>query len=478
MSAAPWRYFRRFALALAVSAPLHAVAAAAPAVSASAKAAAAPGVNANTSAVDGPALIREWTPAKYPPEALREKIRGRAIVRVIVDENGGVTKARVIAAGDPRFGEAALAAVQTWKFSPATEGQKPIAMSMDVPFEFDPARGDAKKPGLLPPMHLLPKPSANTGADVKSAWIDDYPESLRPRKVRGRVIFECDVTAEGRASAVRVLATTHADFVAETFAASPKWEFTPAMQGDLPMRGQVRGEVSIELPRTGPAEILAANAITAPDGSVPAEMPRLEVSADPVWPHAQLLRGEAGVASAEFTVELDGTVTGVKLREATAPEFGRALAAALETWRFEAARGSRPGPVTLLKKAEFTPLPADATEAPRGDPLGRLVVLARQEALRGGGDLDEKLTPLYRVAPTYPAVLRAADKPAGEATIEFVIDRDGRARLPRIVAATHEEFGWAAATAVAQWLFRPPLRGGAPTEVKVQIPINFTPPNG
>ena len=130
-----------------------------------------------------------------------------------------------------------------------------------------------------------------------------------------------------------------------------------------------------------------------------------------------------------------------------------------------------------MKKAEFKPLPVDATEAPRADPLGRLVILARKDSLRGGADLDEKLTPLYRVAPGYPAALRA-DKPSGEATVEFVIDRDGRARLPRIVAATREEFGWAAATAVAQWLFRPPLRGGAPVEVKVQIPFNFTPPNG
>lgn len=84
----------------------------------------------------------------------------------------------MVSAGDPRFGEAARAAVQTWSFSPATEGQKLIAMSMHVPFEFDPAKGDVKKPGRLPPMHLLPKPSPSTSADVKSAWIDDYPESL------------------------------------------------------------------------------------------------------------------------------------------------------------------------------------------------------------------------------------------------------------------------------------------------------------
>lgn len=429
-------------------------------------------------AVDGPALVREWMPAKYPPDALREKVRGRATVRIVVDENGRVTQARVLSAADPRLGEAALAAVQTWKFAPATEQQKPIAMSMDVPFDFDPAKGDVKKPGLLPPMHLLPQPAPGTAADVKSAWIDDYPEGLRPRMLSGRVIFECDVTAEGHASAVRVLAASHADFVPVTLAASSKWQFTPATQGDLPVRGRVRGEVSLELPRVTPSAILAANAITTPAGSPPEQAMRLEISVDPVWPYALLLRGESGSASAEFTVQLDGGVTDVKLRDSTAPEFGRALIAALESWRFAASRGTREAPLTLLKKMTFTPVAAAATAASGDEPVGRLVILARKNALRGGGELDEKLTPLYRVAPRYPAVWQAADKPSGEATIEFVIDRDGRARLPRIVTATHEEFGWAAATAVAQWLFRPPVRGGAPTEVMVQIPFTFTPPNG
>jgi TonB family protein len=246
------------------------------------------------------------------------------------------------------------------------------------------------------------------------------------------------------------------------------------MQGDLPVRGRARGEVSIGPPRTTTVAMLAANGITAPDGSAPELPPRPEMITDAVWPHAHLLRGESGSASADFTVQPNGKVTEVKVREATAPEFGQALVAALGGWQFEAAlAGSTAGPVVLRQRVEFKAPPVDATQAPPDDPLARLVILARKGALRGaGGDLDEKLTPLYRVVPVYPEAL-ASEKPAGQAVIEFVIDRDGRARLPRIVSATREEFGWAAATAVAQWLFRAPTRGGAPTEVMVQIPVQF-----
>src|ERR1041384_1146423 len=72
------------------------------------------------------ATLREWKPPVYPVEALKEKIGGLVVVRIIVDESGAITTARVLQAKDPRLGDAALAAVKTWKFTPAIENQKPI----------------------------------------------------------------------------------------------------------------------------------------------------------------------------------------------------------------------------------------------------------------------------------------------------------------------------------------------------------------
>jgi TonB family protein len=288
------------------------------------------------------------------------------------------------------------------------------------------------------------------------------------------VIFDCDVTPEGRAGSVRIIGATHADFVPPTLEGSAHWEFKPAMQGDLPVRAELRGAVTFDPPRATRAAVLAANGITAPDGAEPPDSPRPEVTADPVWPHAALLKGEKGSASVMFTVRADGGVAEVQVREASAPEFGAALVAAMEAWVFERT-GGREGPVSipLLKRAEFVP-PAAGDE--KTDPLARLVALARADAIRGADALDEPLAPIYRVAPAYPGALRATGGPAGEAIVEFVIDREGRARLPRIVSATHEEFGWAAATAIQQWVFRAPRRGGQPTDVKVRIPFQFAEP--
>jgi TonB family protein len=78
----------------------------------------------------------------------------------------------------------------------------------------------------------------------------------------------------------------------------------------------------------------------------------------------------------------------------------------------------------------------------------------------------------------YPTALKKNGRPSGQAVIEFVIDRDGRARLPRIVSASDEQFGWAAATAVSQWVFDMPRRNGQPVDVRVKIPFQFKVPTG
>jgi TonB family protein len=68
------------------------------------------------------------------------------------------------------------------------------------------------------------------------------------------------------------------------------------------------------------------------------------------------------------------------------------------------------------------------------------------------------------------------EKPSGGATIQFIVDRTGRCRLARIVSATREEFGWAAATAVERWVFDPPRKKGETVDIRVSIPFTFNPP--
>jgi TonB family protein len=77
------------------------------------------------------------TPAAEYPAALRKSLRaGQAVLQVTVSKTGVVVAAEVKSADDPAFGEAALAAVQQWTFTPATRDGVPSASSIDVPFVF------------------------------------------------------------------------------------------------------------------------------------------------------------------------------------------------------------------------------------------------------------------------------------------------------------------------------------------------------
>ena len=87
-------------------------------------------------------------------------------------------------------------------------------------------------------------------------------------------------------------------------------------------------------------------------------------------------------------------------------------------------------------------------------------------------ELDAALKPIKQKAPQYPMTL-FQEGPAGSAVIECIVDRYGRVCLPRIIEASEEEFGWAAATAAVGWRFAPPTVKGEPVDVKMRIPFEF-----
>jgi len=190
--------------------------------------------------------------------------------------------------------------------------------------------------------------------------------------------------------------------------------------------------------------------------------------AEPVYPYARLLAGEEGRAQARFTLAPDGTVAEVKVFKASHPDFGGALVAAVENWRYTpAAAAAQPE-----RRIDY-----DFTVARLPHGARRLVGL-----LRGGGviwrsaaGLDARPQVQARPGLAYPKAL-LAEGVDGTAMVELVVDRTGLAYLPRVVNATRPEFGWAAAAFAGGMRFEPLTRGGRPTELIIMLPLKFTPP--
>jgi len=188
-----------------------------------------------------------------------------------------------------------------------------------------------------------------------------------------------------------------------------------------------------------------------------------------------LLEKTEGEAVVDFVIGSGGRVESIAVREATQPAFGLALTAALDGWLFNPALRADGTPVAVKASLRwhFSLAPDSAVVHATARLAAR--VRANDTADMGAKGLDGRLNARYQMQPLYPTRL-LAEKPSGGATIQFIIDRTGRCRMARIVSATREEFGWAAATAVEQWVFDPPRRGGQPTDVWVSIPFNFAPP--
>ena len=85
--------------------------------------------------VEMPPVLIMRVPPVYPHDARRLGIEGYVTVTILINRQGKVEEVGRIA-GPEIFHEAARAAALQWKFEPAIENNKPVAVWVDLPFKF------------------------------------------------------------------------------------------------------------------------------------------------------------------------------------------------------------------------------------------------------------------------------------------------------------------------------------------------------
>lgn len=197
--------------------------------------------------------------------------------------------------------------------------------------------------------------------------------------------------------------------------------------------------------------------------------PSAKRKAAPVYPYDLLVEGKAGWAEATFVIDYVGRPLFTNPKAASDPAFAKALVAMVEASEYVPGKRDRVAVMSPSEeKVQFTP------EKSLDDEAKRVLTLLRQggNGIPKVAELDERPKALRQDSPVYPRALKD-DGLTGQAEIEFIIDRQGRVLFPRIVSATHEDFGWAAATAVANWRFQAPERNGEKVEARMRVPILF-----
>jgi TonB family protein len=187
----------------------------------------------------------------------------------------------------------------------------------------------------------------------------------------------------------------------------------------------------IDMHTRGITMLLSAFLAVIPASGEPVVVPPQTIEAvRPEFPNALRSSGSSGAVTAVFIVDIKGGVREISITWFEVDELGF-----VENIQVHSSTRADFGVRLSLTKAK------------------------NESGLSSAAELDEVPKITQKIAPVTPEELREKGGDAN-ALIEFVVDRHGVPQAPRIVSATHRDFGWAAATAIRSWRFSPPVKKG------------------
>lgn len=88
-----------------------------------------------TSDINRPVLLERVAP-EYPRMARLRRVEGSVVVSIVIDRNGLVTQSKIIRSADGHLDQAALDAVEAWRYQPATLNGFPVAVHGIIELSF------------------------------------------------------------------------------------------------------------------------------------------------------------------------------------------------------------------------------------------------------------------------------------------------------------------------------------------------------
>lgn len=201
--------------------------------------------------------------------------------------------------------------------------------------------------------------------------------------------------------------------------------------------------------------------------TIPEAQARREIAM--VYPYEMLIQGKSGWAETSFVIDYAGRPLFTNPLAASDPVFAKAAIAMVEANEYSPVKKDQHA--TMAQSSQRIEFKGEAAL----DAEARRVLAELRKPLPSFcsvGDLDERPKAVRQVAPVYPRAMKD-DGFTGQAEVEFVVTAEGKVLFPRVISATQEDFGWAAAAAVAQWRFQPPTRNGQKVDARMTVPVLF-----
>jgi TonB family protein len=150
-----------------------------------------------------------------------------------------------------------------------------------------------------------------------------YTKAAMDRKVQGMVELTAVILADGTVGDVAVKKSLDPDLDAEAIRAAKQWKFKPGTKDGAPVPVEVNIELSFAL-RDGPSYKIGAG-VTAPV---------VIKEVHPNYPQSAKAEGVKGIVEMEGTVELDGTITGIRVTRTLDSRLDEEAVKAFRQWRF------------------------------------------------------------------------------------------------------------------------------------------------
>lgn len=185
-----------------------------------------------------------------------------------------------------------------------------------------------------------------------------------------------------------------------------------------------------------------------------------------------------GTASVIITRDVAGAPVDILLLESTHPEFGDAAVTAVKQWRFLPLGAGQPR-VQRTEVVSFDFAMQGVVFAPAAGRTAAIDLTRRTASgpsihLVSFDQLDHPIKAIRQVMPGFPAAM-VGHVEQGWANVEFLVDEDGRVRVPIVVMESAPAFGDAALVAVANWQFEHPRENGRPVIAMTEFGIHFGP---
>lgn len=206
---------------------------------------------------------------------------------------------------------------------------------------------------------------------------------------------------------------------------------------------------------------------------------RIEQTVEPRFPAALVFSPiSSGEARVMINVDDEGTLADLMVTSYTDKAFADEAVRMLKLWRYGAATvDGEPVGVRMELSFDFSAqgrvvsLSAIETINALFDRTGNRTVVT---AVCHSTELDQPLAAVRAVHPPKPADVAGPDSARKSVLIDFYVDEKGEPRMPVVVYSPALVYSQAAVSALNQWRFTLPTRGGKPVAVRARQEFVFS----